>query len=466
MNRSPSAVPQSEVPVSKPGLTDAPPAHTLIRQVAWKHLALIVSVVALASFAAEWTGNATFSIGITKVTLFPFLWALMACVAVSVLMKQKDRGGFSYIRPQTLASDFVQIGIMLFIAKLGFIVGSNLQKVIDAGPVLLLQEAGNFLGTIVVALPVALMLGIKREAIGATFSVGREPGVALIAERYGMNSAEGRGVLAEYVTGSVIGAAFMAFFASMVAHSGVFTPEALGMAAGIGSGSMTAAAVGAISVQFPEQKDTIAALAAASNLLTTVVGTYLLVVVSLPCANWLYARLEPILSKNRRAIIVEHDAATRQAMGEMHHQARLPAWAVVCVLVLTAMIALVGNRIATGTSISELLPGMSILVACILVGLVAARLASGLGIPEIVWVSVAGVALSVPLSPVTELVNPLVNKIGILPLVTPVLAYAGLSLAKDLPVLRALGWRIVLVSLLANAGAFLAGAMIAQTFGG
>jgi hypothetical protein len=70
-----------------------------------------------------------------------------------------------------------------------------------------------------------------------------------------------------------------------------------------------------------------------------------------------------------------------------------------------------------------------------------------------------------PWSPIAATVNPLVNKLGILPVVTPVLAYAGLSLAKDLPVLKALGWRIIVVSLLANAGAFLAGAIIAQICG-
>lgn len=83
----------------------------------------------------------------------------------------------------------------------------------------------------------------------------------------------------------------------------------------------------------------------------------------------------------------------------------------------------------------------------------------------IVWVSLVGVLLSVSYSPFSANINPLVAKIGLLPLATPVLAYAGLSLAKDLPILRALGWRIVVVSLLANAGAFLAGAVIAQTFG-
>lgn len=451
--------------ISSSTVTPVAPPHA-IRSVAWRHIGLIVGLAAAVAIGAESLGNATFPIGVTKVTLFPFLWALLACIAISIVMKRTDRTQVAYLRPQTLAADFVQIGIMLFIAKLGFVVGANIQKVIAAGPVLLLQEAGNFLGTIVLAMPVALALGIKREAIGATFSVGREPGVALIAERYGMDSAEGRGVLAEYVTGSVIGAAFMAFFASMVAHSGFFTPTALGMAAGIGSGSMTAAAVGAISVQFPDDKDTIAALAAASNLITTVVGTYLLVVFSLPVSNWLYAKLEPVLGRNRKAIVAEYDSRMRQAMGEMHSQARLPAWAVVSVVCLTALIALIGNQIAGKVTLAETAPGMALLVLCVLGGLALNRVLRRLGVPSIIWVSLVGVLLSLPALPFAAVVNPLIAKIGLLPLVTPVLAYAGLSLAKDLPILRALGWRIVLVSLLANAGAFLAGALIAQVFGG
>ncbi|HBI84155.1 MAG TPA: DUF3100 domain-containing protein [Alcaligenaceae bacterium] len=436
-----------------------------LRQVSFQQVALVVGVVGVLSILAEYFGNLTFSVGITKVTLFPFVFALLACIVVSVFMKRADQTGVNYLRPQTLSSDFVQLGIMFFIAKLGFIVGANIQKVIDNGVILLLQEVGNFLGTMALAMPIALILGIKREAIGATFSVGREPGVALIAEKYGMGSAEGRGVLAEYVTGSVIGAVFIAFFASMVAHSGFFSPAALGMAAGIGSGSMTAAAVGAISEQFPKDKDTIAALAAASNLITTVIGTYILVVFSLPFSNWLYGKLEPILGKNAKAIVVEQDAQMRQAMGEMHVEAKLPGWVVLSCLILTAVIALIGNQVATKVSVMDALPGMLILLGCILVGMFVSRLAAGLKIPSIIWVSFVGVLISVPMSPLAASFNPLVNKVGLLPCVTPVLAYAGLSLAKDLPVLKALGWRIIVVSLLANAGAFLAGAIIAQICG-
>jgi hypothetical protein len=54
------------------------------------------------------------------------------------------------------------------------------------------------------------------------------------------------------------------------------------MGAGVGSGSMTAAAVGAIAAQHPEMSDQIATFAAAANLIATTVGTYLTLFISLP----------------------------------------------------------------------------------------------------------------------------------------------------------------------------------------
>jgi hypothetical protein len=57
----------------------------------------------------------------------------------------------------------------------------------------------------------------------------------------------------------------------------------------------------------------------------------------------------------------------------------------------------------------------------------------------------------------------LTGQINFLALATPILAFAGLSIAKDVPAFRRLGWRIVLTSLAANAGTFI-GAIIAQFF--
>ena len=61
-----------------------------------------------------------------------------------------------------LASNFVIIAIAPFLAKVAVTTGTQLPQVIAAGPALILQEFGN-LGTIIVALPFALLLGFKRE---------------------------------------------------------------------------------------------------------------------------------------------------------------------------------------------------------------------------------------------------------------------------------------------------------------
>jgi hypothetical protein len=115
-------------------------------------------------------------------------------------------------------------------------VGGSLPQLAEVGWGLVLQELGNLVGCIALGMPVALLLGIKREAIGATFSIGREPGLAIIGERFGMDSPEGRGVLAEYITGTLIGAIFISLLAGFVSSLNIFHPLALGMGAGVGSG--------------------------------------------------------------------------------------------------------------------------------------------------------------------------------------------------------------------------------------
>lgn len=56
------------------------------------------------------------------------------------------------------------------------------------------------------------------------------------------------------------------------------------------------------------------------------------------------------------------------------------------------------------------------------------------------------------------------SSINMLAVITPMLTFAGLSIAKDLPAFRRLGWRIVLVSFLANFGTFIGAVLIAEMF--
>ena len=68
------------------------------------------------------------------------------------------------------ASKLVVVGICPFIAKLGITAGANIETIWNAGPAVLLHGFGNLFG-IFLALPIAILLGMKREAVGACFSI-------------------------------------------------------------------------------------------------------------------------------------------------------------------------------------------------------------------------------------------------------------------------------------------------------
>lgn len=66
----------------------------------------------------------------------------------------------------------------------------------------------KLVNNVLFGLPIAVLLGMGREAIAATYSVAREPNIAIIAEKYGMDSPVAQAV----ITGTFIFAAIIAQF--------------------------------------------------------------------------------------------------------------------------------------------------------------------------------------------------------------------------------------------------------------
>ena len=197
----------------------------------WRlHLSVLVITV-----IAEAVGVIAVPIGIGSILLLPLLYAFVMGLILNPNVIRKVEGWMGQ-REVRAASPLIVIAIMPFIAKFGTIIGPSMEKIIAAGPALILQELGN-LGTILLAFPVAvLVLGMGREAVGATFSVAREPNIAIIADKYGLKSAEGAGVMGVYVIGTLFGTFIFAILASLLATSGWFSIEALAMACGLVAG--------------------------------------------------------------------------------------------------------------------------------------------------------------------------------------------------------------------------------------
>lgn len=246
----------------------------------WKIHGLVLIIIII----AEAIGTKQFKIGPGTIVLLPMLFALL----MGVLLAPKF---FKVVNEKDMndATPFITITLTILMARYGTLVGPNLPKVISSGPALLLQEFGN-LGTILLGVPIAVWLGLKREAIGAAHSVAREPNVALIDEVYGIEGPEGRGVMGVYICGTVFGTIFFGLMATLVASANLLHPYSLAMAAGVGSGSMMTATIASLSAMFPSQANMIQAYGATSNMLTGLTGLYMSVWVALPVTEWLYKR--------------------------------------------------------------------------------------------------------------------------------------------------------------------------------
>ena len=206
-------------------------------------------------------------------------------------------------RQAKIAEGAMMLFIGVLIAKLAISSGQSIHLIFEMGPALILQEFGH-LATILV-LPLALLLGFKEEAVGMTNSIGREPNVAVVVDKYGFNSPESRGVFAIYVIGSVIGTIFISFLVSFSLSFIPLHPYAYAMASGVGSASMNAAAIGPTLAAFPTMETNIEAFAGFSNLLSFCVGIYIVIFIALPLTEKVYNFLEPKIGK--KSIIKEKE---------------------------------------------------------------------------------------------------------------------------------------------------------------
>ena len=217
------------------------------------HLIVLVIIV-----IAELIGNIVINVGIGKIVLLPMMYALI--MGVLTAPKFTKISGEKEIHA---ASGLLGVTLVLLMARYGTLVGPTLPKILAASPALILQEFGN-LGTVLIGIPLAVLIGLKREAIGAAHSVG------------------------VYICGTVIGTIFFGLMASVAASYLPFHPLALAMAAGVGSASMMTAAVGSLSAMYPQMADQLAAFGAASNMLSGLDGIYMSIWLALPMSEWLY----------------------------------------------------------------------------------------------------------------------------------------------------------------------------------
>lgn len=126
------------------------------------------------------------------------------------------------------------------------------------------------------------------------------------------------------------------------------------------------------------------------------------------------------------------------------------------VIILTNVI---GYKMPVGDSII----GVLLLSAISLVGLTISNFMSRfVKLPSMMYVSLLGLLLACPVSPVKDIVIETTTPVAFLAPATALGAFAGISLGKDLKDFAKMGWKLVLITLFVITGTFIFSALVAD----
>jgi hypothetical protein len=200
-------------------------------------------------------------------------------------------------------------------------------------------------------------------------------------------------------------------------------------------------------------KDEILAFAAASNLITGVTGLYASWLIGIPFANWIYRLMgrDPEQAKAREKI-KEIKAPPRPKINvgwTMGH------------IVLIGVLTLLGNWVGYKIDPITALPGMLLLVLMVLIGLLLTRVIP-VYVPAIAYIATLALVVTLPGFPYSKEILGYVGKVNFLALATPIIAFASLSIAKDLDAFKKAGWRIVVAALITLFAVFFSAVIIAE----
>jgi hypothetical protein len=461
--------------------SSAPPSHATAapspsRQGVALDMLLLIALVVLTIVVSESIGirGVQLSDSVT-ITLLPLVFAVVITMVLGIPAFRKGILRRVYSPRNIGFSGAFLIVIMLpLMARYGADVAPRLAEIVSIGWVFLLQELGN-LGTVLLGLPVALLLGLRRHAIGSTLGLGREGELAYISEKYTLNSDPGRGVLSMYLMGTLFGALFFSFFAPVLLGTGIDV-RALAIASGMGSASMMTAASSTLAAQAPDLQDTIVSYAAASQLLTSFIGTYTMVFLAVPLQRGMYnlmMRGKDRLPSGGTAPVLGSEAAAPAAKavpsaGTLFTPARYGTF--MAVLLLSVALVLFTQQMKLwvdpeSTPITTLtLGGIATLWLFSLLGLIIgdlmtlSRLPVVRDFPVLGWVSLVSLAGCLAWGGFVDAIG----AVDFLSLTTPILAFAGVSVADRLVDLSKTSWKVAITAIFVFIGTYVGSALLAQ----
>ena len=130
---------------------------------------------------------------------------------------------------------------------------------------------------------------------------------------------------------------------------------------------------------------------------------------------------------------------------------------------MVSVVIILTNVIGYKMPIGDSIIGVLLLSAISLVGLTISNFMSRfVKLPSMMYVSLLGLLLACPVSPVKDIVVETTTPVAFLAPATALGAFAGISLGKDLKEFAKMGWKLVLITLFVITGTFIFSALVAD----
>ena len=132
-------------------------------------------------------------------------------------------------------------------------------------------------------------------------------------------------------------------------------------------------------------------------------------------------------------------------------------------LLMVSVIIILTNVIGYKMPVKDSIIGVLLLSAISLIALTISKFMSRfVKLPSMMYVSLLGLLLACPVSPVKDIVVETTTPVAFLAPATALGAFAGISLGKDLKDFTKMGWKLVLITLFVITGTFIFSALVAD----
>lgn len=132
------------------------------------------------------------------------------------------------------------------------------------------------------------------------------------------------------------------------------------------------------------------------------------------------------------------------------------------IVIFIYLIICICQVVALKTPVIDLIKASCMSFSIVVIAITAKNLIKKPNLPGFAWATLISFMLTLPISPVSGFIVSTVEQLNFTVTITPLLAFAGISVGNQISILKDLSWKLVLVSFIVMTSTYFGSAIISQ----